>query len=428
MKFIFYIVLTLLLSALYSCEEKIEDLGDPKGIIEGNTTTFHKTIYANYDSVVQIDSSYSISGARTAFGHHNDVRILVMLRFFKFFPIDSLVEMKGARLILTTDYVVGDHPSTIPLKFYEFEQPWTTETLESLVKDHPDDAFDEIFNMTGGVVVAEKDYSYDQPDTLDNSRLENDTISVDIDPLLALKWAEDPDWDLKGLLLYPDFSENVMMQFFPFGTNDRISFRLTYDYYNVELDSVIAVQDSIFPVSTDVSFFEGDFPEAISQTSFKFSTGRIQRLFVNFDYGELPKGAIVLFAQPVFPIDKHDSFFSIGRSAIAMDLIPLIRDENGELILPSFLTAYSLGDINEDYSVWQLPAVVGGLFATGVLQPMYNGISVDPDSLYIKGYWLQMGGFMDDYSFYTIHGPNSIQKDLIPRIEIEYFIPPAPRY
>ncbi len=422
----YYLILMFLLLALFSCEEKIEDLGDPKGIIEGNTVTYHKTIYLKQDSLIQIDSVFAIEGTVTSFGHYNDVDIFAMLRFFEFFPEDSLLKVKSAKLVLTTDYVYGEYPATVPLKFYEFQQPWTTDTLISIVHNNPDNFHDVIFNMTGGVEIAHYDYEYTGPDTADNSKAKDDTLYIDIDPHLIEKWAQDPDFTLKGLLLNPEFTDNVILAFYPFGTDNRIAFQLSYDYFKD--NQIISVQDSIFPVSTDVTFFSGNYPSPSSSNDFVISSGKPQKVYINFDYGTLPDRAVVLFAKPIIPVNKDESFFSVARLYRGILLKPLITDEEGNLTETSLITGYRLAVISEENDEWSLDDASGGGFASKILQPIYNGIHEDPDSLYIKGFYMEVDGIMQDYTYYIIHGPNYPDKELIPRIEMDYFIPPDPRY
>jgi hypothetical protein len=422
----YYLILLILALSLFSCEEKIEDLGDPKGVIAGNTTTYHKTVYASYDSLIQIDSVYALEGNVTSYGQYKGVNIFSLLRFFTFFPEDSLVRVKAAKLVLTTNYVYGEYPASIPLNFYEFTETWTTDTLDHIIDDNPDNFADVIFNMTGGIEIAHYDYEYAGPDTADNSRAEDDTIYVDIDPALIEKWDNDPDFTFKGLLLYPNFQDNTVLAFHPFGTDSRISFRLTYDYYKD--GEIISVQDSIFPVSTDVTFFDGDYPQPSDPNDMVISSGRPQKLFLNFDYGTLPDRSVILFGKMVIPIVKDESLFSVARLYRGLLLRPLITDADGNLIESSLISGYRLSDISEENDQWSLLDYSGGTFASKILQPIYNGIRENPDSLYIKGFYLEVDGYMEDYTYYIIHGPNYSDKDLIPRIELEYFLPPDPRY
>ena len=424
-----YSKLIVLLAVLVfaACEEQLEQIGDPKNVI-GSTETYTKIIYADYDSLIQLDSAYYIEGNRSSFGHHHNTKMLFLMRFFKFFENDSLVSVDSAKLRMINDYVIGDYPTTIPLNFYEFTQPWSADTLQSIKNIYPNGSrADAILNLTSGTPILQQDYTYEEPDTLNNSRAETDTLYIDVDTDLIMRWYEDPDWELKGLLLYPDFVDNVMMNFYPFGSTSVTGIQISYTRVNDEGEHE-SIVDSLFQISTDVTFFDGDYPESMDDSYYFLSTGRIQRTFINFDYEELPDRAIVLLGRVIIPVDFDNSFLSVARPLKAIQMIPLINDAEGNLIEASFLQRFYIEDINEEHNLWKLHDGFAGPFASEILQPLYNGIRNNPDSLFINGYYLDLWGSMDDYSFIKINSVKSPENDLKPRIEIVYFIPPKSRF
>lgn len=428
MKNIYYAVILVTFFAFFSCEEKLEEIGDPKGIIDNNTITHTKIIYADYDSLIQVDSSFYIEANSSSFGQYQGVKMLTLMRFFDFFADDSVVSIDSAKLRIVNDYTIGDYPTTIPLKFYEFVSTWTTDTLKNIIDQNPGgDLSQLILNMTTQQVALETEYTYEEPDTLDNSRSAIDSIYIDVPPQLIEKWYNDPNWNLKGLLLYPEFNDNIMMNLFPFASGREPAFLISYTRIDENGDEE-SIVDSAFVLATDVTFFDGDYPQSPDQNSYYLSSGRPQKTFVTFNYDSLPDRAVVLNGRVIVPVEFENSFFSVVRPLKGIEFTPLIYDQDGSLYHPSFLNTYFLDDIQDDYSQWALPVTYGGTFATDILQPLYNGIKIKPDSLFVKGFYMSILGNMDDYSYLKIHSAKSSQTDMKPRMEITYFIPPGSRY
>ena len=228
-------------------------------------------------------------------------------------------------------------------------------------------------------------------------------------------------------MLYPDFNDNLMMNFFPFGsvqvTGILVSYTRVDDDGNPE-----SIVDSLFQISTDVTFFEGDYPETMLNTEYNLSSGRIHRIFINYDYGELPERAVLLQGNIIFPVDFGNSFYSVARPLKAIEMTPLINDADGNLTRATFLRQYYVEEANTEHDLWQLHEAYAGQFASEILQPIYNGIQVDPDSLFVKGYYLEIWGNMDDYSYLNMTSTKSSNKDMLPKIEVVYFIPPPSRF
>jgi hypothetical protein len=427
---LYYSILTLiLLLSLTACEEKLEEIGDPKNIIGGNTETFVKTIYANYDSVIAIDTNAVVSSSRLAYGHKNDNNILTLLRFNEIFPDDSILSFDSASVQFVADYVIGDYPVTTPMRIYEFTESWTSDEIRELIRQRPDDISASILELTSGEVIADYPYLYSGPDTVgNNSRGIDDTIRIDLDPDKVMAWYEDVDWQLKGILLYPDQMNEIMFAFYTLGTDVSVQLKLSYQQY-IDEDSILAVVDTSLFANVDIAVYDGEAPQWPNDQRYYITTGFPNRIQINFDYESLPARAIILNARMQFPVDANDSFFAQSRANQSLIVFPLIPDENGDLIYSSSVTrTYFLDEINNDYNEWSMRLSDGGFFASEIVQQIYNGIQADPDSLFIRSYWVELNGFVDDFSYLNVHSHKSVNQEMLPRIVIEYFIPPESRY
>lgn len=401
------LLVSLSLLVIWSCDETTEfekgELFNPQ--VQGQIAS--DTLYAELDTTYSINKPNTRSADRLMVGSFAGLQCRPILKFIDLPPSDVTITKGHIKFI--TASITGDNPQPFTVKAHPILNDWTTNT-DMIWNDYLQNI--DTTKTLGSINVTISD---------------NDTILMPLDSLglkYFNKWIKDDSTDFNYGFILQYANANFIKEF---NSNRNQQGPRVILEYNFPGDTTL--KDSAYSTS-DAFLIEGDFTRqsGVNYVSSFAPWVTLLKFNTNDLIDKFPEGFVVETANLQLTIDKSNSFID-SEFGVYFNILKLSSDlESNEVAVDSSVLgspSYTIDmtNLSDDSSYVQVNAGTERRdFGQYLLQDRID----DPQT--VKKLYVGFKNNIDFLSYIALYKRNHPDLDKRPRLIIEYWIPPSPRF